>query len=100
MERELYTEDDYDTFRMYGISDENFLLLENKLKEKHRFYHNESHIKGILKLLDDYIPFSTESNLTSRDRRVLKMAAYYHDAVYDPRNIGKNLVTGVDIKTN
>lgn len=55
--------------------------LEAAYAEPHRRYHARAHIDACLKLLDD-VP-----GLTTRERRLLTWAIWWHDAVYDPRAI-------------
>ena len=48
--------------------------------EKHRFYHNHDHLRSILKLVE-----ANASQRTQEDLVALRLAAYFHDVVYDPR---------------
>ena len=47
--------------------------------EPHRHYHGTSHLDACLQMLDGV------SGLTDHERRVLRWAILWHDAVYDPQ---------------
>lgn len=53
----------------------NFII--KKYSEKHRAYHNLQHIEDCLLQLD-------EQDLKEEDRKVLELAFWYHDVIYDP----------------
>ena len=52
-------------------------MLEHKYSEKHRAYHNLTHIKECLRHLDEY-------NQHLEDKREITLAIFYHDIVYNP----------------
>lgn len=58
--------------------------LEVKVKERysqaHRFYHNFTHVKTMMTLLNNYRDIF---KITTREYRILTMAIYYHDVVYN-----------------
>lgn len=53
-------------------------------REPHRRYHTAIHVMGVLRHLERLIAASDE--LTAVDISALKVAALFHDAVYDPRS--------------
>lgn len=55
-----------------------FDFLRESYSEKHRFYHNLSHVEALLALAE---------NLTKNfsDSDCVKLAIWFHDAVYDPQ---------------
>jgi len=53
-----------------------------KWKEKHRFYHNTSHLTQIIQDIENNIYFK---ELNVYDKHVLLLAAFYHDVVYNPK---------------
>jgi len=53
--------------------------LEAAYAEPHRRYHTRRHIEDCLALLAD------TPGLDRRERRILELAIWWHDAVYDPR---------------
>lgn len=52
--------------------------LEAAYAEPHRRYHSRAHIETCLTLLDE------QDGLSEADRRLLRYAIWWHDAVYDP----------------
>jgi pantetheine-phosphate adenylyltransferase len=85
MENSLLYSNAIEGFNYFDISPENRADLEMKLTEKHRFYHNYEHINDILKMVDSYSPVKYGNyNLSSTDRKILIIAALYHDAIYNP----------------
>lgn len=56
--------------------------LKKRWTEPHRYYHNKSHLEGIILELQKNIWFN---DLGYLDKRVLLLAAFYHDAIYDPK---------------
>ena len=52
-------------------------MLENKYNEKHRAYHNLTHIKDCLNHLDEY-------NQNLEDKHEIELAIFYHDVIYNP----------------
>jgi len=62
-----------------GISDNTdvYKALMNAYKEKHRFYHNISHIESTLQYLD---LVSTSANHPEE----IELALWFHDAIYKP----------------
>ncbi|HEX8249272.1 MAG TPA: hypothetical protein VF599_13930 [Pyrinomonadaceae bacterium] len=53
-----------------------FLL--NRYSEKHRYYHNLNHVNALLVLAEDL-----KENISDYD--CLKLAIWFHDAIYDPQ---------------
>lgn len=49
--------------------------------EPHRHYHTLTHLADVLSILDAEAPAAADAYLT-------RLAAWYHDAVYDPRAMG------------
>jgi pantetheine-phosphate adenylyltransferase len=70
-----------DAFKLAGISISDAEILSAKLKESHRFYHNESHISDILDNIEKKYP----DNTNAKDKTILILTAFFHDAIYDPR---------------
>ncbi len=66
--------DDIGMFVSTGAVD----ALRQAWNEPHRFYHDETHLNKILSLID-------KSQIGGDGKHMLKLAAYFHDAVYDPR---------------
>ncbi|GAA1754784.1 metal-dependent phosphohydrolase [Luedemannella helvata] len=46
--------------------------------EEHRHYHDTAHLVAVLKTIDEYAD-------AAEDADAVRLAAWYHDAVYDPR---------------
>ena len=53
--------------------------LRTRHEEPHRRYHGVDHVEAVLSHLRDLAP-----DITGAERAVLELAAFYHDAVYDP----------------
>ncbi len=66
----------------YGNPSVLFVPLEKRYNEHHRRYHNFEHIA---RCLDLFHGFHREHHLLKRDRLLIEMAIWYHDAVYDIR---------------
>jgi len=64
------------------ISDKALVELPYRWKEKHRFYHNTDHLIQILKDIESNIYFK---NLNVYEKHALLLAAFFHDAIYDPK---------------
>lgn len=60
-----------------GPNEQTFNKLRVLYSEKHRFYHNKSHIQTALNQLDASIDFANQPAL-------LELALYFHDAIYNP----------------
>ncbi len=54
---------------------ETYLKLQSRYAEKHRHYHNSSHIDATLKYLDQSKPLAS-------DYDALEVALWFHDAIY------------------
>jgi predicted metal-dependent HD superfamily phosphohydrolase len=67
----VYTSDE-------SIKDNSFHLLKEKYSEKSRFYHNLSHVKALLHLLES---LSSEVE----DQGAIRFSIWFHDAVYNTR---------------
>ncbi|MFI7249881.1 metal-dependent phosphohydrolase [Micromonospora chalcea] len=50
-------------------------------REPHRRYHDEAHLRAVLDVVDAYAGLA-------RDADLVRLAAWCHDAVYDPRAAG------------
>lgn len=62
------------------VSVEGTALLDRWL-EDHRAYHDAVHLAEVLAALDE---LHAAGDLPARDRHLAALAAWYHDAVYDP----------------
>ncbi|MBD2580594.1 hypothetical protein [Oscillatoria sp. FACHB-1406] len=49
-----------------------------------RFYHNLTHLKQVLETVER-LSFLEQQNLTQSKQKTLKLGAWFHDAIYDPR---------------
>jgi predicted metal-dependent HD superfamily phosphohydrolase len=67
----LYTSDQ-------SIQDNSFQLLKEQYSETSRFYHNLSHIKSLLNLLE-----SLDGKL--QDQNAIRFSIWFHDVIYDPK---------------
>ena len=56
--------------------------LRPRYAEPHRSYHNQAHVDAVLIVADD---LARRENLTDEDQAIVRLAAWFHDAVYDPR---------------
>ena len=65
-----------------SISENSIKQLEKLWNEKTRFYHNISHLIQILKDIESNIWFS---DLQPFEKKILLLAAFYHDAIYNPK---------------
>lgn len=52
--------------------------LTARYAEPHRRYHTVKHLTAVLSTVDDLAAYATEPD-------VVRLAAWYHDAIYDPR---------------
>ncbi len=57
--------------------DDVFDALVNAYSEKHRHYHNQSHIDAVLRHLDDVWPLADKPH-------EIELALWFHDAIYEP----------------
>ena len=60
------------------IQEEIFQILKERYSEKSRFYHNLSHVKTLLALLESLAD-------KIRDLKVIKFSIWFHDVIYDTR---------------
>lgn len=51
-------------------------------QEPHRYYHTEKHLQFLLGKIQELY---NASKVDDREKQILLMAAFFHDAVYDPR---------------
>jgi pantetheine-phosphate adenylyltransferase len=72
--------EDRNFFKYFGISEDSIHDLEDKLRETHRFYHNTNHIEELLSIINKL----DNGTLNESELRILKLVAYFHDAIYDP----------------
>ena len=68
----------------YGCTDDDVLNLQNMWNEPHRVYHNQEHLEEILGLIENLR--STRPNMTEVAFDIFVLAAFFHDAVYDPKS--------------
>jgi predicted metal-dependent HD superfamily phosphohydrolase len=64
------------------ISENSVKQLKQLWSEKTRFYHNASHLIQILQDIEKNLWFD---ELQSYEKRALLLAAFFHDAIYDPK---------------
>ena len=64
------------------IKEESVSILEKLWNEKSRFYHNVTHLTQIIKDIESSIWFK---DLSLPEKHALVLAAFFHDAVYDPK---------------
>ncbi|MDG4784127.1 metal-dependent phosphohydrolase [Micromonospora sp. WMMD961] len=55
--------------------------LLDRWREPHRHYHSVSHLTAVLDVVDEYADLADRVDL-------VRLAAWFHDAVYDPRAAG------------
>jgi predicted metal-dependent HD superfamily phosphohydrolase len=74
-----------DWFRLFPAISQNderlgeiFDFLVQKYSQKHRFYHNLSHVNSLLSAAEDF-------KEKFADDRSVKLAIWFHDAVYEPK---------------
>ena len=60
------------------IQDNSFQMLKERYSEKSRFYHNLSHVKTLLDLLE-----SLDNN--AQDHNAIRFSIWFHDVVYDTK---------------
>jgi len=60
------------------IQDDAFQILKQKCSEKGRFYHNLSHVKTLLTLLE-----SLKDKI--QDHNVIRFSIWFHDIIYDTK---------------
>ncbi|MFZ0324320.1 MAG: metal-dependent phosphohydrolase [Actinomycetes bacterium] len=56
--------------------------LRARYREPHRHYHDLRHVESVLAMVDE---LADSQALSDDDRCVVRLAAWFHDAVYDPR---------------
>jgi predicted metal-dependent HD superfamily phosphohydrolase len=64
------------------ITDKALYELPLRWKEKHRFYHNTDHLIQILQDIEKTPEFRY---LNVYEKHALLLAAFFHDAIYDPK---------------
>ncbi len=69
-----------DVFQEYGI--EAWPKLARHWQEPHRHYHGEGHLAHLLAQIEH---LHQAGEINQEHRKILLMAAFYHDAIYDPR---------------
>ena len=57
-------------------------LLRTRYAEPHRSYHNLAHVEAVLAAVDQ---LAAAEQLDDDDWSVVRLGAWFHDAVYDPR---------------
>lgn len=72
-----YRKYDY-SLRKFGCTDEDIQFLIDKWNEPHRYYHNSDHLFELLDMI-------TSRNGDTVSLHILIVAAFFHDAVYDPK---------------
>lgn len=65
----------------YGFDHEMLDYVIEKYNEPHRFYHNMDHLFFLYNRIDE------TNDLSKHERILLKIAALYHDSIYEPKNI-------------
>jgi len=70
-----------ETFQLAGIDIPAAENLSAKLCEPHRFYHNVAHVADILSNIETMYP---KKDLGHREKAILILTAFFHDAIYDP----------------
>ena len=65
----------------YGIKDTS--IVAKCWQETHRFYHTEKHLQT---LLSDIESLEKQETLSENEANILKIVAYFHDIVYDPKS--------------
>ena len=60
----------------HDIRDNSFKFLKERYSEKSRFYHNLSHVKTLLGLLESL-------GNKAQDRNAIRFSIWFHDVVYD-----------------
>lgn len=61
----------------FDMNKDTYSALEKSYSEKHRHYHNTSHITAVLKSLN-------ESKVLTNHANELELALWFHDAIYKP----------------
>ena len=56
--------------------------LRSRYAEPHRSYHNQTHVDAVLIVVDD---LARREKLNDEEKTIVRLAAWFHDAVYDPR---------------
>lgn len=69
-----------------------------KYFEKHRSYHNDTHIQYVLEVFYKY--FSSNDSITELEKSMIEMALIWHDVEYLPQNSSKYSETGIPKKSN
>ena len=65
----------------YVVDEKSIKLLQHKWNEPHRKYHNEKHLEYVLNNIRNDFAFSASSEM---EKTAVVLAAFFHDAVYDP----------------
>jgi len=60
------------------IQEEAFQVLKEQYSEKSRFYHNLSHVKTLLKLVESFVN-------KIQDPNAIKFSIWFHDVIYDSK---------------
>jgi len=60
------------------IKDNSFQILKERYSEKRRFYHNLSHVKTLLDLLESL-------DIKAQDHDAIRFSIWFHDVVYDTK---------------
>lgn len=68
-------------FSKFGISPEAMQAVIGRWQQTHRYYHTEAHLQFLLQRIE---ALSGANKITSQQKDVLIMAAFFHDAIYDP----------------
>ena len=75
-----------------GFDPKDILKVKNAWAEKHRFYHNNDHLRDLVDKVNK------KDNLSDMQKSLLIIAAAYHDVFYDPKlRGGVNEVKSRDI---
>ena len=73
----------FESILKFYVKDIAIKELPIKWAERHRFYHNTSHLIQIIKDIESDIWFK---ELPVRDKHALLIAAFFHDVVYNPKS--------------
>jgi predicted metal-dependent HD superfamily phosphohydrolase len=64
------------------ISEKSLINLKKRWNEKTRFYHNQNHLIHVLSNIVNNLWFSSLSRV---EKHALLLAAFFHDAIYNPK---------------
>jgi pantetheine-phosphate adenylyltransferase len=70
----------YSLFAQYGMNLTSMQDILSRWKEPHRYYHNESHLQFLLGEIEG---LAHEGRISTAQKEILLMIAFFHDAVYD-----------------